>query len=134
MKIYLSGAMLFAGAAFANELPPLPCEAPEIPEVSTSSDAVRRVEKGIAVWKQCAAAYQASNPTDAGLAQVQQAYDDIVERRNRWIAATNRYHSTQLAGRTRPSLGANGLAAAWESRNVHDMSPHIKPRDEDSQK
>jgi hypothetical protein len=133
MRILLVGALLFAGAAYAEEPAPFTCESPQIPEVSTSNDAARRVEKRIADWKTCAAEYQASNPTEASLAQVQRAYDEIVERRNKWVAASNRYSSVQAANRTRPTLGTNGLAAAWESRNVHDMSPHIKQRTEDNE-
>lgn len=132
MKQFFISALLLAGAAHAAEPPPLPCAPPEIPEVSTSNDSVRLVEQRLAAWKKCAEDYQVANPTDASLAQVQSAYDDIIERRNRWVAATNRYNSEQMAGRTRPTLGANGLAAAWETRNVHDMSPRTKPRTKDS--
>ncbi|OEZ59844.1 hypothetical protein [Duganella sp. HH105] len=133
MKALLIGMLWLAGTAAAADAPPpaaFTCESPEIPAVSTSNDAVRRVEKRIAEWKQCALDYQTGDRSEAAAALVQKAYDDIVARRNDWVAATNRYGSIQAAGRTRLSLGANGIAAVWDERNVHDMSRHVKRADD----
>lgn len=127
MKAWLIGMALLAGTAAAADSPPpaaFNCEAPEIPAVSTSSDAVRRVEKRIAEWKQCALEYQTGDRSEAAAALVQTAYDDIVARRNEWVAATNRYNSSQV--RSGVDFGENGVAAKWNDRNVHDMSTRVK--------
>ncbi len=133
MKAWWLATLLMTGGAGAATDPvqpaPLICEAPEFPAVSTSNEAIRRVESRLAAWQKCAADYQASNPGEAAQQAVQRAYDGIVEHRNQWLAATRRYASKQSASNTRPNTGANGIAAAWDDRNAHDMAPHIKSRE-----
>jgi hypothetical protein len=132
MKVLLL-LTLFAGSAGAAEPAPFACPAPAFPSVSTSNDAIRRVESHVDEWKKCAADYEAAYPGDATHTLVQQTYDGIVEQRNRWLAATQRYASKQAASRTRPATGANGIAGVWDERNTHDMANHIKPRDADTE-
>src|SRR5476649_1413469 len=98
MKKLLIGSMWFgvavSGAASAATEAQAPavfnCGQPDIPSVSTSADAVRLVEKRIEEWKQCAYSYQAGERSEAAAAIVQKAYDEVVVRRNDWVAASNR--------------------------------------------
>jgi hypothetical protein len=96
------------------------CEAPAIPEVSTSSHSVRRVVKEVKVWRDCSARMADQQSAARTGAQVDAALE-------KWAEATRFYSQGQANSRT-PAQRNQADAARAERDRYNELRERIAGR------
>jgi hypothetical protein len=72
---------LSAGAVHAASFD---CVTPEFPQMASTGDAVRRVEKQVSAWRKCHAQYRSMQDS----VDVERLNDEVNIKLEKWIAAT----------------------------------------------
>jgi hypothetical protein len=111
----LLSLLLSSGFAAAEQ-----CEAPAIPEVSTSNTAARRVVKEVKVWRDCSARMADQDAAARTGAEVDAALE-------KWAEATRFYSQGQANGR-KPAQRNQADAARAERDRYNELRERIAGR------
>lgn len=131
--VFVSLLIATAAAAQAEEsVAAFPCEDPEFPTLSTSTEGARRVEKRMLAWRRCAQEFMAQHTSPAAVAAVKAAAQRVGSRHIDWQLATFRYSNGQARtqiNQARAASNAMGMAGLTAARGTpyYVVRPDEKP-------